>query len=129
MLFPMRAESIDPAGMLSQLDGHVPSHLPSGFGLLGLWGGGGSGDPVGTALWFDASCRNIAIMTWASSDPISDGRIVGRFTVVEGVPATCITPGPHPCLSYRAHLEPGLVEVDTVGLSRSEADELVRSVT
>ncbi len=130
IVFPMRAESVDPSAIQAQLDGHVPSRLPSGFGLLGLWGGSGGGSrvPVGTAMWFDASCRNIVIMTWTSSDPIPEGRIVGRFTAVTGVPATCTRPGPRPCLSYQAQIPPGHVEVDVVGLSPSQADALVRSV-
>ncbi len=130
IVFPMRAESVDPSAIQAQLDGHVPSRLPSGFGLLGLWGGSGGGSrvPVGTAMWFDASCRNIVIMTWTSSDPIPEGRIVGRFTAVTGVPATCTRPGPRPCLSYQNQIPPGHVEVDVVGLSPSQADALVRSV-
>ena len=128
LMGPVRAQSVDPAAMLSQLDGHVPTDLPAGFGLLGLWGGLGGADPEGTAIWFDTSCRNVAIDTWASSDPIPDGPTVGVFTLTSGVPPTCATPGPKPCLSYRAHLAPGLVEVDTVGLARSEADAIVRSV-
>ncbi len=129
-LVPVRAESVDPAEILSQLDGHVPSRLPRGFGLLGLWGssGEGSGSPVASALWFDASCRNIAITTWSSSDPIAEGRIVGRFTDLATTPPTCASPGPHPCFSYRAQLPPGLVEVDVVGFNRREADDIVLSV-
>ena len=127
LMGPMRAQSIDPAELLPQLYGHVPSGLPAGFGLLGLWDGG-VGGPGETAMWFDASCRNVTVETWASSDPIPDGPTVGLFTFTSGVPPTCATPGPKPCLSYRAHLAPGLVEVDTVGLARAEADAIVRSV-
>jgi hypothetical protein len=116
--------------MLQQLDGHVPSDLPAGFGLVGLWDGGGgrSGDPKGFAMWLDASCRNISVTTWTTADPIPEGPRVGLFTLVSFVPPTCPSPGPRPCFAYRAHVTPGLAEVDIVGVRRAEADEIVRSI-
>ena len=127
--FPIRAQVLDPSTMLQALDRHVPSSLPVGFGLVGLWGsgGGGSGDPKGFVLWVDASCRTISVTTWASSDAITAGPLVGSFTLTSSGPPKCST-RPLPCLVYKARLSPGLVEVDTVGLNRAAADEVVRSI-
>lgn len=126
---PIRAQQLDPTRMLEVLDRHVPAELPVGFGLVGVFGGGqGSGAPKGSALWVDAACRTISVTTWATPEDVSSGPRVGLFTLTSAVPPTCISPGPRPCLAYRAGLDPGLVEVDVVGIDRSDADDLVRSI-
>ena len=126
---PIRTQRLDPATMLEVLDGHVPEELPAGFGLVGVFGGGeGSGAATGSAMWVDASCRSVSVTAWATSDVVGTGPRVGLFTLTSAVPPTCISPGPRPCLTYRARLDPGLVEVDIVGVDRSEADEVVASI-
>jgi hypothetical protein len=126
---PIREQQLDPTRMLEVLDRHVPAELPVGFGLVGVFGGGqGSGAPKGLALWVDAACRTISVTTWATTEDVGSGPRVGLFTRTSAVPPTCISPGPKPCLAYRAELDPGLVEVDVVGIDRSDADDLVRSI-
>ena len=125
----IRLASLDPATILDALDGHVPTALPTGFGLLGLWGvGEGRGEMKGYAIWADDSCRTVAVGTWVVGDPVGEGPRVGAFTLTSEVPSTCVRPGPAPCLAYRARLSPGLVEVAVVGIDRSAADEIVRSM-
>ena len=127
--FPIRDPSLNPATILDALNGHVPTALPPGFGLYGLWGGGeGEGAARGHAIWADASCRTVAVTTWAVSEEVGEGPRVGPFTLTAGVPSTCTRPGPTPCLAYRAELSPGLVQVDIVGIDRAAADEIVRSM-
>jgi hypothetical protein len=126
---PIRAERLDPGRMLEVLDGHVPEELPAGFGLVGVFGGEqGSSAPKGSAIWVDSACRTVSITTWATSEAIGPGPRVGLFALTSAVPSTCISPGPMPCLAYRAGLDPGLVAVDIVGIDRSNADDVVRSI-
>jgi hypothetical protein len=126
---PIRAQAMDPSTILQGLDGHVPTDLPRGFGLEGLFDGGeGSGAPKGSAIWVDASCRSVSVTTWATSAEVGEGPRVGLFTLTSAVPPTCVSPGPTPCLAYRARLAPGLVEVDTVGIDRADADEIISSI-
>lgn len=128
-----RAASAQPDMMLTLLDGHLPQGLPAGFGLVRVDDGRGlgSGMPTGAALWVDPSCRTVSIAVWPRSDPVGPGPRVGRFTLTSTSSAsvpTCMRPGPSPCLAYRAPLFPGVIEVDIVGMDRSGADAIVRSI-
>jgi hypothetical protein len=126
---PSRAQRLDPTRMLEVLDQHVPTELPVGFGLVGVFGGGqGSGAPKGSAVWVDAACRTISVTTWVTPEDVGSGPRVGLFTLTSAVPPTFVSPGPRPCLAYRAGLDPCLVEVDVVGIDRSNADNVVRSI-
>lgn len=127
LLFPIRAERIATSMMLDRLHGHVPYRLPDGFGLLGLYDGGeGTGAPIGAAMWVDASCRRISVQVWEVQDEPIHGPKVGDFVLTHEM-ASCGSP-PGPCLTYRAHLDPGLVQIETAGIPRAEANEIVRSV-
>jgi hypothetical protein len=124
LLSPVRAPSIGSTSLASSVGGHVPTRLPDGFGLEGLWG-----DNEGSlAIWIDGRCRNVAIETWTESHAVRSGPQVGAFTLVGRLPPTCRTPGPKPCFAFQSAMPPGLVEVDTVGLSRRDATRVVRSI-
>jgi hypothetical protein len=100
---PIRAERVDPSTMIEQMSGHLPSALPEGFGLVGLFGGGeGSGASRGFVMWEDASCRTVSVETWATSDDIAEGPQVGAFTLTSRISPTCSSVGPTPCFAYRA---------------------------
>jgi hypothetical protein len=125
-----RADPLPAARIVEQLAGHVPRHLPAGFGLAGVWES--RLEPEGgLAIWTDAECREVTVRVYRGTagevDPA--GPRVGEWTLVDDSPGCAsAAPGETRCVSYAAESGADVLAVQTVGLERAEADAVVRSI-
>jgi hypothetical protein len=124
----IRADSLPVSELNGRLGGHVPTSLPSGFGLLGVWGEGDGYE--GLAVWADARCRQVLIYLWPQHSDGFAGPRVGPWTVIVDAPGDCFSSelGSYRCLDYRARVDEGTISVVPRGFDRAAADPIVLSV-
>jgi hypothetical protein len=73
----IRAQPISDQQLVRGLGAHVPTWLPTGFGLVGGW----SGQAV-TAMWIDRRCHTITLQVF-SPDPGGVTAPVGQWHLIE----------------------------------------------
>ena len=124
-----RDRIVTPAQGIQLMRGHVPTDFPPGFGiLLALESGSGGG-----ITWTDGRCRMVRVSFMPSGEPmVSSNGVdqVGPWVVESDRPEACgnYVMGMGRCIGYTAAVSDGVVSVQTIGLSREEADALVLSI-
>lgn len=106
--------------VISLLHDHLPTWLPAGFGLSGALS-----DSAGArAFWSDQTCRLVSVSL------SSAGHGPGSWTVTYDKPHACgsFVMGLGECIGYSIGTSDGEVDVQTIGLTRSDADHLVHSI-
>jgi hypothetical protein len=96
---PIRAQPISDQQLERGLGAHVPTWLPTGFGLVGGW----SGEAV-TAMWIDRRCHTITLEVF-SPNPGGVTAPVGRWHLIERGYCTYgdgTTEHRVPCVSWNA---------------------------
>jgi hypothetical protein len=114
---------VSPAKLSTALDGHLPTRLPAGFGLLEVdrtTPGGGDG----YAGWTDSQCRRINLFFEPGETKVRHATR-GRIGPWVELPR-CGTP--RPCIVYQAATEGGRLEFSTWRLSPVIAAAVLRSV-
>ena len=121
-------DSANPLDIGEGLHGHLPERLPRGFGLMGVWAEGGP--QLGSAMWTDRACREIAITVWQFHNLPRAGPRLGDWVVNESGPHDCgnAVLGDGRCLRYYAVLDGRRVEVFMMGVERSDGDPIVLSI-
>ena len=108
------------AEVIHRLSGHVPTWFPPGFGLSGAW----TGSTWTQALWSDQRCRSVSVYFYR------DRHGLGSWSVDYDKPHACgnYVMGMGECIGYSAGVGDGAIHVQTIGLTRSDADHLVHSI-
>lgn len=120
----MRGQPVnDPAEVTRLLGNHLPTWLPSGFGFTGAWDGGSTG---AWAVWSDQDCRSMTVS-------FNEGRhatTTPSWVVGYDKPRACGNEvmGMGECIGYSRASTDGDLSVQTIGLSRSDADRFVQSI-
>lgn len=111
---------VEPSEVIRLMDDHVPTWLPSGFGLTGAW----TDTRQTWVLWSDRRCRSVTVTF------THDRGGTGAWTVDYDKPHACGNQvvGMVECISYSVSATGGHVNVQTIGLARSDADLLIRSI-
>lgn len=124
----VRADSDTFDGAFDRMDGRVPTVLPEGFGVAEAWGEGEGA--LGQVLFVDARCREIFVATYDGRQRLGRGASLGRWVVTSSGPRDCgnAVLGDARCLRYGTHMGGKTIAVLTMGLERSEADGVVRSI-
>lgn len=107
------------------MNGHLPTWLPSGFGLSGAWTEASATKTLfAETLWSDQRCRSVRV-TFSSGGPGP-----GPWTVGYDNPRACgnAIMGMGECIGYSVSVTGGEVNVQTISLTRSDADRLVHSI-
>jgi len=125
----VRDRLVTPAQAIQLMRGHVPTDFPPGFGIqLALESSSGAG-----ITWTDGRCRMVRVSFMPSGDPMVSSKgvdQVGPWVVEYDKAEACgnYIMGMGRCIGYTAAVGDGVVGVQTIGLSRGEADALVRSI-
>jgi hypothetical protein len=116
-----QGRGIRPGSDLLRIMGdHVPAWLPPGFGLSRAWD-----DATGPwALWSDQHCRSVSV-TFSHG-----GEAPTSWTVGYDKPHACGNSimGMGECIGYAVSAAGGAINVQTIGLSRFNADHVVHSI-
>jgi hypothetical protein len=109
--------------------GHAPTALPPGFGIQGAFELSGGGRIILT----DERCRTVTVGFVPNGDPQPPPHVVDRVGpwVVEYDKARACgnyVMGMGRCTGYWVAAQDGGVRVQTIGLSRAEADAVVLSI-
>jgi hypothetical protein len=128
----VRADDVDAEDLPAQVDGHLPTWLPSGFGLSGSWQAE-HGDPTtgGSATWTDGRCRSIQLSYFGPRSSVTlSGPKVGAWTVIADTTGGCSVKelGIGRCVVYTAFVDDHRLNVETIGLEREEGDRIVGSI-
>jgi Tol biopolymer transport system component len=124
----LRHPRAEPREVPDAMHGHLPSGFPSWFGLQLAY----KGDAAG-AMWTDGRCRVVTVgFSVGSLTPSSapSAEHLGRWVVEYDRPDACGNGvmGVGRCTGYLAQASDGVVSVQTIGLSRKEADAVVLSI-
>jgi hypothetical protein len=135
----MRAIALPASSLDEAIDGHLPTWLPDGFGLVGAWGLPSQGlgaDFAAEAVWADDECREIDLTYWNRIEGVSrlpDKPRVGDWFVTDK-PGACgnAVLGDARCLWYFTQPESAGIRVQLsvsmMGVSRRIGDAIVRSI-
>jgi hypothetical protein len=135
----MRATALPASSLDKAIDGHLPTWLPDGFGLVGAWGLPSQGlgaDFAAEAVWADDECREIDLTYWNRIEGVSrlpDKPRVGDWFVTDK-PGACgnAVLGDARCLWYFTQPESAGIRVQLsvsmMGVSRRIGDAIVRSI-
>jgi len=135
----MRATALSASSLNEAIDGHVPTWLPDGFGLVGAWGPPSQGlgpDFAAEAVWADDECREIDLTYWNRIEGVArlpDKPRVGDWFVTDK-PGACgnAVLGDARCLWYFTQPESAGIRVQLsvsmTGVSRRTGDAIVRSI-
>lgn len=124
----VRADSARVTELADRLQGHVPEHLPTGFGLAHVWG---SGDrTLGSATWTDEQCRTILVALTAPVGDLPAGPRLGEWVVTINAAGQCGNGilGDARCLRYAARADNLTLWVLMIGVDRSQGDDVVLSI-
>jgi hypothetical protein len=135
----MRATVLPASSLHNAIDGHLPTWLPDGFGLVGAWGPPSQLGPdfAAEAVWADEECREIDLTYWARIEGVHrfpDKPRVGDWFVITNVPGGCYNPvlGEARCLEYFTQPESAgsrvQLSVSMMGVNRRAGDAIVRSI-
>ena len=114
--------------------GHLPTALPPGFGIqVALEFSSLESVRGAQIIWTDGRCRMVTVSFVLTEEPHVFSDIVDRvgpWVVEYDKPRACANAvmGMGRCTGYGAEVEDGVVGVQTIGLSRTEADALVRTI-
>ena len=106
--------------LIRLMNDHIPVWLPSGFGLSGAWDAS-----YGTwGVWTDRSCRTVTV----TFSPDHSGP--SSWTTDYDKPHACGNQamGMGECIGYSVMASGGSLNVQTIGLSRSDADHVIQSI-
>lgn len=124
---PIRANRVEPEDIVSLMRSHLPTSLPTGFGVQSAYDGG---DRKGV-LWVDQRCRQIKLsfVPGRSSSP-PDGPRVGAWVVTHSVPGGCgnAVLGTSRCLIYHAAAPDGGLVLQLMGFAVEEGNAIARSI-
>ena len=109
------------------MGGHLPTWFPDAdFGLVSAWSMEGSPDKSSWATWTDQRCRTVTVYYYLHQD---GGPTSWKVQYDKAKACGNEVMGMGECIGYRVALpmSEGLA-VQTIGLSREEADQLVQSI-
>jgi hypothetical protein len=135
----MRATALPASSLTEAIDGHLPTLLPDGFGLVGAWGPPSQYGPdfAAEAVWADDQCREIDLIYWNRIEGVHrfpDKPRVGDWFVITDAPGECgnAVLGAARCLRYFMQPESAGIRVQLsvfmMGVSRRTGDAIVRSI-
>jgi hypothetical protein len=135
----MRATALPASSLDKAIDGHVPTWLPDGFGLVGALGPPSQYGPdfAAEAVWADNQCREIDLIYWNRIEGVHrfpDKPRVGDWFVIVDKPGACSNAvlGEARCLGYFSQPESAGIRVQLsvsmMGVSRRTGDAIVRSI-
>ena len=124
----VRADSARVTELADRLQGHVPEHLPAGFGLANVWGRGDWA--LGSATWTDDRCRMITVALAVPLGAIPPGPRLGEWVVTINAAGQCGNGvlGDARCLRYAARVDNMTLWVIMIGVDRSQGDDVVLSI-
>lgn len=117
----IRAQPISDQQLVRGLAAHVPTWLPTGFGLVGGWSGQGV-----TAMWIDRRCHTITLDVF-SPNPGGVTAPVGQWHLIERGYCTYgdgETEHRVPCVSWNARSGGDAVLLSTKGVSDAAATRI-----
>jgi hypothetical protein len=123
----VRADTARVTELADVLQGHVPEHLPAGFGLAEVWGRGDR--TLGDARWTDGRCRTIEVLL-AVPGALPPGPRLGEWVVAINAAGQCGNGvlGEGSCLRYVARVDNHTLWVNMIGVDRSQGDGVVLSI-
>ncbi len=135
----MRATALPASSLTEAIDGHVPTGLPDGFGLVGAWGPPSQYGPdfAAEVVWADDECREIDLIYWNRIEGVHrfpDKPRVGEWFVIVDKPGACSNAvlGEARCLEYFTQPESAGIRVQLsvtmLGVSRRTGDAIIRSI-
>lgn len=125
----MRADGIPSAQLMDQMDGHVPTYLPDGLGLLSAWGHGQR--LFGAGIWSDKDCREVEVDLLPGPATNLSGPRIGAWTLTGDTARDCGNPvqGENgSCLSYFANVGDKTLRAWMSGITRADGDAIVASI-
>lgn len=126
----VRASWVPVSDLHAVTDGLLPTWLPSGFGLLRVFGPGDGAQA--NIFWADDRCRIIEMLVFPhSASSVPKGPGVGGWTLIGRSPRGCSNPqmGRGRCLDYtRAVAGHKQLTLQMMGLSRREGDRVAFSL-
>lgn len=124
----VRADSAQVTELADRLQGHVPEHLPGGFGLAYVWGRGER--TLGSATWTDERCRAITVTVGVPVGALPSGPRLGDWVVTINATGQCGNGvlGDARCLRYAARADNLELWVLMIGVDRSQGDDVVLSI-
>ena len=124
----VRADIIRLADLDTQMQGHIPTDLPAGFGLAYAWGEGDG--MMAQATWTDRHCRLVTVALDAGIEQLRGAPIGEDWYVTSSGPRDCGNSvlGSGRCLRYVTVTEGNTLHVLMIGLDRPEGDRVVRSI-
>ena len=110
---------------------HLPGHMPAGFGFGGAYEGGHTpGLATPRVRWTDDGCRTISLSVFPSGPTEESASTVGEWALLYDREEACgnSVSGSTRCIGYSTEIDDGFLSVQTIGLTRAEADEVVLSI-
>jgi hypothetical protein len=109
------------------MDGHVPTWLPAGMGLVQAFG---SSWARGGAYFADSRCREVELWLLRSRGQLDGPDRTGSWVVDESAPRACgnAVLGDGRCIDYHVNVDSGQVVVQMMGIERGVADRIVESI-
>jgi hypothetical protein len=135
----MRATALPASSLTEAIDGHLPTLLPDGFGLVGAWGPPSQYGPdfAAEAVWADDQCREIDLIYWNRIEGVhrfpDKPRVSDWFVIVDKAGAfSNAVLGEARSLGYFSQPESDGIRVQLsvsmMGVSRRTGDAIVRSI-
>jgi hypothetical protein len=124
---PQRASAVAINHTVAAMDGHLPTWLPqTSFGLVSAWSTPGRWASA-WATWTDQRCRTVTVYYYPKQ---SGGPTSWRTQYDKQRACGNSVMGMGECIGYHVALPPrnGALSVQTIGLSRAEADHVVQSI-
>ncbi len=124
---PERAAPVPADQTVSAMGGHIPTAFPAtGFGLVSAWSLSMGLLDQSWATWTDESCRTVTVNFYPHQD---GGPNSWRVQYDKQKACGNSVMGMGECIGYRVALPArGGLSVQTIGLSRPDADQLVQSI-
>jgi hypothetical protein len=123
-MLPVRAQTIQPTGVVRVLGEQVPTWLPEGFGLVVGWRAGDERGGSNGAIWTDESCRRVVLEVWPNAAAEEPRMLDGRWKLVNH----SLCDGRSLCLEYYAHADGDVVALWFYGVSEDDAASVVAGV-
>jgi hypothetical protein len=127
-LSSVEASSVHPSKLSVLMKGHVPTWIPSGFGLVEAFGpylGFGAHTPGGGAIWVTKDCRSIEVSAYAASLAAA-WSLRGAAKGASGCSNAVL--GRASCWSIQGPGSQPAITVQTMGLSERETVHIARSM-
>ena len=126
----IRADRVTGPNLVDLLGAHVPTWLPTGFGLMIGWTveGGAVGERSDGGIWTDERCRQVRLEVFPGAAGEESPRPDGRW-VLEEAPYNCVFHSRHLiCRLYHAQSDGDALSLQTVGLSQHESARVVDGI-